>query len=103
MENDRSLKERVEYFARGGKCKKISDSGSVDVEELEIEHEEAIQKLLTSYSMLQEVVMVCKLFVLYDQVQVILVSLSRYLVWIWRTMFRFSSIMVVGRTGSFYN
>ena len=32
-------------FCKRGKCKKISDSGSVDVEELEIEHEEANTKI----------------------------------------------------------
>ena len=51
-------------FARGGKCKKISNSGSADVEELQTDHKEADTKFLTSYSMLQEVVMVSKLFVL---------------------------------------
>ena len=45
MENGGPLGERVEYFARGGKCKKISDSGSVDVEELETDHEEANTKI----------------------------------------------------------
>ena len=32
-------------FARGGKCKKISDSGSADVEELQTDHEEADTKI----------------------------------------------------------
>ena len=45
MENGGRLRERVEYFARGGKCEKISDSGSVDVEELETDHEEANTKI----------------------------------------------------------
>ena len=45
MENPGPLRERVEYFARGGKCEKISDSGSVDVEELETDHEEANTKI----------------------------------------------------------
>ena len=45
MENCGPLGERVAYFARGGKCKKISNSGSVDVEELETDHEEADTKI----------------------------------------------------------
>ena len=45
MENGGPLGERNVYFARGGKCKKISNSGSVDVEELETDHEEANTKI----------------------------------------------------------
>ena len=46
MENGGPLGERVEHFESGGKCKKISYSGgSVDVEELETDHEEANTKI----------------------------------------------------------
>ena len=45
MENGGPLGERVVYFARWGKCKKISISGSVDVEELETDQEEANTKI----------------------------------------------------------
>ena len=45
MENCGPLGECVAYFARRGKCKKISNSGSVDVEELETDHEEADTKI----------------------------------------------------------
>ena len=59
--------ERVLYFARGGKCKKIFNSGSVDVEELETDHEEADAKVAyliqdaprSSYD--QQIICVCKI------------------------------------------
>ena len=45
MDSGGPLGERAVYFERGDKCKKISDSGSVDVEELETDHKEGNTKI----------------------------------------------------------
>ena len=91
IEHGGQLGERVVYFARGGKCKKISKSGLVDVEELEIDHEEADTKIAyliqhaARSSNGEQIICVVR-----SRAQVILISLSFYLAWIWRTMLRFS-------------
>ena len=41
MENGGPLQD----FARGGKCKKISNSGSTDVDKLQTDHKEADTKI----------------------------------------------------------
>ena len=82
IEHGGQLGERVVYFARGGKCKKISNSGSADVEELETDHEEVDPKIAyliqhaARSSNGQQIISVVR------SSSGILISLSFYLVWI---------------------